>query len=86
MRRLVEKVNLPFYGVMYVTCSEDVSIETMQALQEPLKKLYEYEEEEQKFEGMDCGCSLIKYCMFKELCKSIQNDRNVKSIKKKKKK
>lgn len=48
MSRLVEKVNLPIYGEMYVACVEDVSMETMQALQEPLKKLYEYEQEEEK--------------------------------------
>lgn len=47
MGRLVEKVNLPFYGEMYVACAEDVSLESMQALQEPLKKLYEYEQEEE---------------------------------------
>lgn len=47
MGRLVEKVNLPIYGEMYVACVEDVSMEAMQALQEPLKKLYEYEQEEE---------------------------------------
>lgn len=40
MSRLVEKVNLPVYGEMYVACAEDASMESMQALQEPLKKLY----------------------------------------------
>ena len=48
MSRLVEKINLPIYGEMYVACVEDVSMEAMQALQEPLKKLYEYEQEEEK--------------------------------------
>lgn len=48
MSRLVEKVNLPVYGEMYVACAEDASMESMQALQEPLKKLYEYEQEEER--------------------------------------
>ena len=47
-RKLVEKVNLPVYGEMYVACADDVSIETMQVLQEPLKKLYDYEQKEEK--------------------------------------
>ena len=48
MSRLVEKINLPICGEMYVACAEDVSIGAMQAQQEPLKKLYEYEQEEER--------------------------------------
>lgn len=47
MSRLVKKVNLPIYGEIYVACAEDASIESIRALQEPLKKLYEYEQEEE---------------------------------------
>ena len=57
MSRLVEKVNLPIYGEMYVACVEDASIESMQALQEPLKKLYEYEQEEEKNLLVKIPCS-----------------------------
>lgn len=47
MSRLVEKVNLPIYGKMYVACAEDATMDAMQELQEPLKKLYEYEQDEE---------------------------------------
>ncbi len=58
MSRLVEKVNLPIYGEMYVACAEDVSMEVMQALQEPLKKLYEYEQEDENGRLAHLPCRL----------------------------
>lgn len=58
MSRLVEKVNLPVYGEMYVACADDVSIETIQELQEPLKKLYEYEQEEEQGKLAHLPCKL----------------------------
>ena len=58
MSRMVEKVNLPIYGEMYVACVEDVSVESMQALQEPLKKLYEYEQEEENGTLVHLPCKL----------------------------
>ena len=58
MGRLVEKVNLPIYGEMYVACVEDVSMESMQALQEPLKKLYEYEQEEEQGKLAHLPCKI----------------------------
>ena len=48
MDRLVKKVNLPILGEMYVANVEDINLEGMQALQGPLKKLHDYEEEEGK--------------------------------------
>lgn len=63
MSRLVEKVNLPLYGEMYVACAGDVSLETMQALQEPLKKLYDYEQEEEQglFIHLPCKLGYVPY-------------------------
>lgn len=58
MSRLVEKVNLPVYGEIYVACVEDASMETMQALQEPLKKLYEYEQEDEQGRIIHVPCKL----------------------------
>lgn len=58
MGRLVKKVDLPVYGEMYIACVDDVSIETMQALQEPLKKLYEYEQEEEQGKLAHLPCKL----------------------------
>lgn len=58
MSRLVEKVNLPVYGEMYVACADDVSIETIQELQEPLKKLYEYEQEEEQGKIVHLVCNI----------------------------
>ena len=58
MSRLVEKVNLPVYGEMYIACVEDVSIEAMQALQEPLKKLYEYEQKEEQGKLLHFHCKI----------------------------
>lgn len=58
MNRMVEKVDLPVYGEMYVACAEDVSMEAMQALQEPLKKLYEYEQEEENGRLAHLPCRL----------------------------
>ena len=48
MSKLITKVELPIYGEYYVANIEEVSIEAIQQLQEPLKKLYEYE---QKYES-----------------------------------
>lgn len=58
MGRLAEKVELPVYGEMYVACIDDVSIESMQALQEPLKKLYEYEQEEEQGKLVHLACNI----------------------------
>ena len=57
-RRLVEKVTLPVIGEMYVACVEDASMESMQALQDPLKKLYEYEQEEENGMLVHFPCKL----------------------------
>ena len=48
MERLVQKIFVPYYGEMYVALMDEVSIETMSQMQKPLKKLYEYEEAEEK--------------------------------------
>lgn len=58
MSRLVEKVELPVYGEMYIACEDDVSIETIQELQEPLKKLYEYEQEEEQGKIVHLVCNI----------------------------
>ena len=47
MAKLITKVELPIYGEFYIVNIEGVSAEAIQALQKPLKKLYEYE---QKYE------------------------------------
>ena len=47
MSKLITKVEIPIYGEYYIVNNENVSMEAMQALQEVLKKLYEYE---QKYE------------------------------------
>lgn len=46
MSRLVEKITLPYFGELYVACIDDASLETILSLQEPLKKLYEYEQKD----------------------------------------
>lgn len=58
MSRLVEKVNLPVYGEMYIACAEEASLEAIQELQEPLKKLYEYEQEDEQGRIIYVPCKL----------------------------
>lgn len=58
MSRLVEKVTLPIYGELYVACAEDASLETIQSLQKPLKKLYEFEQEEENGTLVHLPCKL----------------------------
>lgn len=48
IEKLVEKINLPIIGDMYIANSDIASMETLQDLQEPLKKLYEYEQLEEQ--------------------------------------
>lgn len=43
MKRLVEKMVLPYYGELYVACADEATVESIVQLQEALKKLYEYE-------------------------------------------
>lgn len=61
MKKMVEKVDLPTIGEFYVACAEDVSLESMQALQEPLKKLYEYEQEEENGTLVHLPCKKVYF-------------------------
>lgn len=55
MSRLVEKVDLPILGEMYIANADEVSLEATQALQEIFKELYEYEDaEEKELDNYDC--------------------------------
>lgn len=77
MDRLVKKVNLPILGEMYVANVEDINLEGMQALQEPLKRLYDYEEKEEKGLLLHLPCrvgdvvyEVVKGCSHPTDCRS----------------
>ena len=56
--KLVSIVDLPTVGKMYVANSETASLETLQDIQEPLEKLYNYEQKEEKMLLLELPCRI----------------------------